>query len=105
MANHTKLMTLVFFAVVGTAGFLFTRLPTGFLPTEDQGYCIVSATLPPGAAQPRVKRVTEKINAILKDTPGIAGWPLVGGLSILDNANQFDDDHHVSRVRGLRQAP
>ena len=87
MANHTRLMTLVFVAVVGTAGFLFTRLPTGFLPTEDQGYCIVSATLPPGAAQPRVKRVTEQINAILKDTPGIAGWPLVGGLSILDNAN------------------
>ena len=87
MASHTKVMILVYFVVIGVAGLLFTRLPTGFLPTEDQGYCIISVTLPPGAAQPRAKRVTEKINAILKETPGIAGWALIGGLSILDNAN------------------
>jgi HAE1 family hydrophobic/amphiphilic exporter-1 len=87
MARHTKLMCLVFVIVVGTAGVLFTRLPTGFLPTEDQGYCIVSATLPPGASQPRAIEVTRKINAILAETPGLAGWALIGGLSILDNAN------------------
>jgi HAE1 family hydrophobic/amphiphilic exporter-1 len=87
MAKHTKIMCLVFVAIIGTAGFLFTRLPTGFLPTEDQGYCIVAAFLPPGAAQPRAKAVSEKINAILAETPGLAGWATIGGLSILDNAN------------------
>jgi hydrophobic/amphiphilic exporter-1 (mainly G- bacteria), HAE1 family len=87
MAGRTKLMILVYFVIIGVAGYMFTRLPTGFLPTEDQGYCIISVTLPPGAAQPRAKRITEKINAILKETPGIAGWALIGGLSILDNAN------------------
>ena len=65
---------------------MFTRLPTGFLPTEDQGYASL-ISLPPGSSQPRAKRVTEQVNAILKDTPGIAGWALIGGLSILDNAN------------------
>jgi HAE1 family hydrophobic/amphiphilic exporter-1 len=87
MADHTRLMILVYVAVIGLAGFMFTRLPTGFLPTEDQGYCIISISLPPGSSQPRAKRVTEQVNAILKDTPGIAGWALIGGLSILDNAN------------------
>ncbi len=88
MANHTKLMCLVFVAVIGTAGFLFTRLPTGFLPTEDQGYCIVAVTLPPGASQPRAKAVTDQINAVLAEVPGLAGWAMIGGLSILDNANK-----------------
>jgi len=88
MASHTKLMCVVFVVVVGAAGLLFTRLPTGFLPTEDQGYCIVSVTLPPGASQPRAKEVAEKINAILAETPSLAGWAMIGGLSILDNANQ-----------------
>ena len=87
MASHTKVMILVYFLVIGVAGLLFTRLPTGFLPTEDQGYCIISVTLPPGASQPRAQRITEKINAVLEETPGIAGWALIGGLSILDNAN------------------
>ncbi len=88
MAGHTKLMSLVFVVVIGITGFMFTRLPTGFLPTEDQGYCIVSITLPAGASQPRAKAVAEKVNAILAETPGLAGWAMVGGLSILDNANQ-----------------
>jgi HAE1 family hydrophobic/amphiphilic exporter-1 len=87
MASHTRMMCLVFALVVGTAGFLFTRVPTGFLPTEDQGYCIISVALPPGASQPRAKEVAEKINAILAGTPGLAGWAMIGGLSILDNAN------------------
>ena len=48
MAGHTRLMILVYVAVIGIAGFMFTRLPTGFLPTEDQGYCIIAVKLPPG---------------------------------------------------------
>ena len=47
MAHRPWLMACVFFAVVGTAGWLFGRHPTAFLPTEDQGYCIVVARLPP----------------------------------------------------------
>ena len=87
MAGHTRLMILAYVVIIGIAGFLFTRMPTGFLPTEDQGYCIIAVNLPPGSSQPRAKRVTEQINAILGDTPGIAGWATIGGLSILDSAN------------------
>ena len=105
MANHTRLMTLVFVAVVGTAGFLFTRLPTGFLPTEDQGYCIVSAILPPGAAQPRVERGH---GADRRDAQGHARDRRLGAdrrLVAFSTTPTLDDDHDVSRVRGLRQAP
>ena len=87
MAHRTGLMLLVFFMIIGIAGWLFVRQPTGFLPTEDQGYCILATKLPDGAAQPRARAVVDKINDIISKEPGVAGWVTIGGLSILDNAN------------------
>src|SRR5205807_1578175 len=65
----------------------FVRQPTGFLPTEDQGYAILVSILPEGASQPRSREVAEKINAILERTDGVGAWVTIGGLSILDFAN------------------
>ena len=66
------------------AALLFARHPTGFLPTEDQGYCLVVARLPPGASQPRVRETAARIDAVLKDVRGVKGWVTSGGWSALD---------------------
>jgi HAE1 family hydrophobic/amphiphilic exporter-1 len=87
MAHHVGLMVVVFFVVIGIAGWRFAHQPTGFLPTEDQGYCILATKLPDGASQPRARAVADKINAIVSKEPGVAGWVTIGGLSILDSAN------------------
>jgi HAE1 family hydrophobic/amphiphilic exporter-1 len=86
MAHRVGLMIVVFFIVIAVAGFLFMRQPTGFLPTEDQGYCIIATRLPDGAAQPRARAVVDKINEIVSHQPGASGWVTIGGLSILDSA-------------------
>jgi HAE1 family hydrophobic/amphiphilic exporter-1 len=80
-------MLALFFAIIALAAWQFIRLPTGFLPTEDQGYAILFARLPDGAAQPRAREVSEKIGSVLKNTPGIASWVTIGGYSFLDGAN------------------
>jgi hydrophobic/amphiphilic exporter-1 (mainly G- bacteria), HAE1 family len=87
MAHHAGTMALVFFAIVGAAGAMFARHPTAFLPTEDQGYCLLVARLPPGASQPRVREVANSIDALLKRTAGVKGWVTSGGFSALDSAN------------------
>jgi HAE1 family hydrophobic/amphiphilic exporter-1 len=87
MAHHPGTMACVFFIIVGAAGWIFSHHPTAFLPTEDQGYCLVVARLPPGASQPRVREVANSIDAILKRTPGVKGWVTSGGFSALDAAN------------------
>jgi hydrophobic/amphiphilic exporter-1 (mainly G- bacteria), HAE1 family len=87
MAHHVGIMVLVFVAIIAVSGYFFARHPTGFLPTEDQGYCIVVAALPDGASQPRVEQVAKKIGAVVKETPGVEGWVTIGGFSILDTAN------------------
>jgi HAE1 family hydrophobic/amphiphilic exporter-1 len=87
MVKRPVLMIIVF-GIMITASFLeFLRWPTGFLPTEDQGYAVLVYRLPEGASQPRSEEVAGKINAILRKTPGVGFWVVIGGFSILDNAN------------------
>ena len=52
-------MMLLFAVLAGLTGWWFTRLPTGFLPTEDQGYAIVGIQLPDAASQARTREVVE----------------------------------------------
>jgi HAE1 family hydrophobic/amphiphilic exporter-1 len=87
MVNHPGPMLVVFFVIISLAGWQFVRRPTGFLPTEDQGYAILFARLPDAASQPRAREVSDKIASILRKTPGIASWVTIGGFSILDAAN------------------
>jgi hydrophobic/amphiphilic exporter-1 (mainly G- bacteria), HAE1 family len=87
MVKVPVLMSIVFVIIVAVTAWGFVRRPTGFLPTEDQGYAIIVTVLPEGASQPRSREVAEKVNAILRQTDGIDGWVTIGGLSILDFAN------------------
>jgi hydrophobic/amphiphilic exporter-1 (mainly G- bacteria), HAE1 family len=87
MVKRPALMSVVFAMIVGAAAWGFVRQPTGFLPTEDQGYAIIVSALPEGASQPRSREVSDKIDAILQRTGGIEGWVTIGGLSVLDFAN------------------
>jgi HAE1 family hydrophobic/amphiphilic exporter-1 len=83
---HPRSMGCLFAAIVVLAGATFARHPTAFLPVEDQGYCVVVARLPPGAAQPRVRELAADIDAVLGTTQGIKGWVTSGGYSALDSA-------------------
>ncbi len=87
MVRRSGLFAIVFGVIVTTSFLVFLSRPTGFLPTEDQGYAILVTILPPGSSQPRLQRVAYKINDILKKTPGVASWVTIGGFSVLDFAN------------------
>jgi HAE1 family hydrophobic/amphiphilic exporter-1 len=84
--RHVLPMMLLFACLVTLAGWWFTRLPTGFLPVEDQGFAIVGIQLPDAASQARTRGVVDRVSSILKETPGIASWFLIGGQSILDSS-------------------
>ena len=87
MVNRPAFMIVIFVILINVSLLIFLLRPTGFLPTEDQGYGILVYRLPEGASQPRSQEVAEKINAILRKTPGVEFWVLIGGFSILDGAN------------------
>jgi HAE1 family hydrophobic/amphiphilic exporter-1 len=69
-------------AGVATLSVLLGRkLPTGFVPDEDQGYAIIGVQLPDGASLQRTRAVYEKIDAILAKQPGLQTYNGVAGFS------------------------
>jgi len=84
MVRRTGFVMVIAFGLAALTGVQFTKLPTGFLPTEDQGYMLVHVQLPDAASLERTNRVIDKIDKILKNTEGIKDWVTFGGFSIID---------------------
>jgi len=72
---------LVAFAAAGF--FLANRVPTSFLPDEDQGYAYVNVQLPNGASLERTRAVVEQVEKIIMDTPGVEDSTCFVGFSLL----------------------
>ncbi|GJL68405.1 MAG: multidrug efflux RND transporter permease subunit [Nitrospirales bacterium] len=79
---------MIFLVVAAVcAGLLGTKLPTGFLPMEDQGYVYLNVQLPLAASLQRTDEVAKKIEAILSETPGIQHVSTIVGFSLLSTVN------------------
>jgi hydrophobic/amphiphilic exporter-1 (mainly G- bacteria), HAE1 family len=85
MTRRSGAMVLLALLLVAIAFWGLARVPTAFLPDEDQGYLIVSAQLPDGAAKERTDAVMQQIAGIAKKVPGVDHVVTVSGISILDN--------------------
>jgi HAE1 family hydrophobic/amphiphilic exporter-1 len=77
---------LLLLVVTGVAGLVGSRLPGGFVPDEDQGYLYLNVQLPLAASLQRTAAVNDKIDAILKETPGVEHATGVAGFSLLSFA-------------------
>src|SRR4029434_3246010 len=79
-----SLSSMVLLLVVAVfAGLIWSRLQGGFVPDEDQGYLYLNVQLPLAASLQRTAAVNDKIDAILKETPGVKPAPGVAGFSLL----------------------
>ena len=85
MVARSGLMCVIAFIVIGAAGYGLSRIPTGFLPIEDQGYVLVMAQLPDGASLMRTKRVLDQVSAIAEKNPAVENVIAISGVSALDN--------------------
>src|SRR6266850_181157 len=65
------------------AGFFGSRLPSSFLPDEDQGYVYVNMQLPNAASLARTSAAANQVEQILADTPGVQYTTSVVGFSLL----------------------
>ena len=72
---------LIYGVIVAVAAFIYTRLPTSFLPAEDQGNMLVNVQLPPGATQERTRNVMEQVEAYILKQPEVQSMVGVLGFS------------------------
>ncbi len=75
-------LAALYFGAVG----LLTKLPSGFIPNEDEGYFFTVFTLPDGASMERTDQLLQRAEADLKGVPGIEEVIVMGGLNLLTNA-------------------
>jgi HAE1 family hydrophobic/amphiphilic exporter-1 len=85
MVARSSLICLIGVVVIAVAGYGLSRIPTGFLPIEDQGYVLVIAQLPDGASLQRTGRVLDQVSEIAGKIPGVANVIGISGVSALDN--------------------
>jgi multidrug efflux pump len=72
---------LVYLAIAGAAAVVYARLPTSFLPSEDQGNIIVNVQLPPGATRERTQAVIEQVEDFMLKQPEVESMVGVLGFS------------------------
>ena len=75
------LMFVIYLGVGAGAAFLFLRLPTSFLPNEDQGFVIASLQLPTGATAERTIEKLKEMENVAKGIPEIKNMFAVQGFS------------------------
>src|SRR5690554_2745222 len=83
--KRTGRMMLLFVVLVALLGWMYFRLPTGFLPEEDQGYVIANIELPAGATANRTVEVIEKVEAFFSQQPQVENIITVQGFSFNGN--------------------
>jgi HAE1 family hydrophobic/amphiphilic exporter-1 len=77
-------MVLVLLVICGASGIFFgSRLPSSFLPDEDQGYLYINMQLPQAASLERSSAAARQVEQILADTPGVQYTTSVVGFSLL----------------------
>src|SRR6201747_1033191 len=84
LVRHTNIAVVFALLVIGVAGYGLSRVPTGFIPIEDQGYLLVAVQLPDGAALDRTQRVMDQVQEIASTTPGVEQVMTIAGISALD---------------------
>ena len=72
---------VIYAAIIGAVAVVYLRLPTSFLPGEDQGYIVMNVQLPPGATLERTLSVMEQAESFVLKQPEVQNMISVLGFS------------------------
>ncbi len=86
LLEYKLAMAVLFFAGLGLTYFVFTRVPTGFVPDEDQGYFIIVIQAPSGASLEYTKAIGKQVSNLLRDVSEAEGTFSVAGFSFAGSA-------------------
>ena len=88
LIKMTALVLVLYAGLCGLNFLAFEKVPTGFIPQQDQGYLILFAQLPDAASLARTQAVVEQATKIILETEGVNHVNAYSGFSILSGASQ-----------------
>ncbi|AEG07700.1 multidrug efflux RND transporter permease subunit [Sinorhizobium meliloti] len=83
MSRQLWIASVILLAILGGVYGLFRALPTGFVPSEDQGYLFINVQLPNAASLERTQQALDTVSRILQRTPGVANSVGIAGNSMV----------------------
>lgn len=86
LSRRLAAVGILYIVLIGFTLYLAKTLPTGFIPTEDQGFFMLDIQLPDGSSLNRTDKVVREVTDLLKDEEGVAGVMGVTGFSLLNGA-------------------
>jgi HAE1 family hydrophobic/amphiphilic exporter-1 len=95
----------LFVAALGATYLVSLRIPSTFLPVEDQGYFFVVIQLPDGASLQRTDEVAKQVRDVLKNTPGVDIVGSISGLNFLTSAAQSNSAVEFAILKPWDQRP
>ena len=81
--RHSGLWMLAFAGLVALCAFMFIKLPTSFVPDEDQGYAFAIVGLPAGATIERTNKVMDQVTGIIRKNPEVDAVFAISGFSFV----------------------
>jgi HAE1 family hydrophobic/amphiphilic exporter-1 len=84
-ARKTLVTLVILGGIIGMVVLLGGKIPSGFVPEEDQGYFIIAVNLPDAASLERTDIVTRKLEKILKEIPEIDLYTCINGNNLLSS--------------------
>ena len=81
--RHMPTWMIVFLVVTLACGFVFTRLPSGFVPNEDQGYALVVVGLAPGSNIDATTQVLDQVDTVIRRNEMVEGVITIAGYSFV----------------------
>jgi HAE1 family hydrophobic/amphiphilic exporter-1 len=85
MARLSGVMIVLAIVLAAAGVWGVARLPTAFIPIEDQGYFVIAVQLPDGAALGRTQRALDEVSKAVLAAPGVDHTVAISGISPLDN--------------------
>jgi HAE1 family hydrophobic/amphiphilic exporter-1 len=89
LARHAGISVVAALVLIAISGYGLARVPTGFLPIEDQGYLIAAVQLPDGSALDRTQTALDKVSEIVGKAPSVEQVITIAGISALDNSSSL----------------
>jgi HAE1 family hydrophobic/amphiphilic exporter-1 len=87
LTGQRALVILLFLGALGATWFVWTRVPTGFVPDEDPGLLYVTVQGPSGASLDYTAKVTAQVEQILRSTPEVGASFAVNGFGLLGSGS------------------
>jgi hydrophobe/amphiphile efflux-1 (HAE1) family protein len=88
LLRHPVLSLLGFVLLLAACVFLFMRVPTSFVPQEDQGYIFGNVQLPDGATLERTRAMAGELGKIVQANPGVQNTMVINGFDLLGGGNK-----------------